>query len=60
MHRAHEVYEEGGLHALFSEIKEGEVHADGWAWCSTCNDCRPHEVYLCLVCETMVDKDDAP
>lgn len=57
---AQTILTEGGEFALFQSIKDGDVHADGWGQCPDCHQLRPHDGWLCLVCEAVVEVQDEP
>lgn len=50
--RAVQVYEDGGVSAVFDAVKDGFIHADGHHHCEPCEMTTPHEGNTCLVCGT--------
>lgn len=50
--RAVQVYEDGGVGAVFEAVRDGFIHADGYHHCVPCEMTTPHEGHTCLVCGT--------
>lgn len=48
--KAVQVYEDGGVGAVFEAVKDGFIHADGHHHCEPCELTTPHEGNTCLVC----------
>jgi hypothetical protein len=50
--RAVQVYEDGGVSAVFQAVADGFIHSDGTHHCVPCEMQTPHEGHTCLVCGT--------
>jgi hypothetical protein len=50
--KAVQVYEDGGVGAVFEAVNAGFIHADGFHHCEPCELTTPHEGDTCLVCGT--------
>ena len=50
--RAVQVYEDGGVDAVFQAVRDGFIHADSYRDCIPCEMRTPHEGDDCLVCGT--------
>ena len=50
--KAVQVYEDGGVGAVFDAVKDGFIHSDGTHHCVPCEMQTPHEGSTCLVCGT--------
>jgi len=48
--RAVQVYEDGGVNAVFEAVDDGFLVADGYHHCEPCELTTPHEGSTCLVC----------
>lgn len=42
---------------ILDAVWDAELHADGWGFCPSCWDIRPHTEELCLVCGNHIHKD---
>ena len=54
--KAVQVYEDGGMNAIFDAVESGFLKADSMRDCTPCEYRTPHEGNTCLVCGT----DNAP
>ena len=50
--KAVQVYEDGGVDAVFQAVRDGFIHADSYRDCIPCEMRTPHEGDTCLVCGT--------
>jgi hypothetical protein len=50
--RAVQIYEDGGVNAIFDAITDGFLTHDGYRHCVPCELSMPHEGDTCLVCGT--------
>ena len=50
--KAVQVYEDGGMVAVFEAVKDGFLTHDGYHHCVPCECQTPHEGSTCLVCGT--------
>jgi hypothetical protein len=58
--KAVQVYEDGGVNAVFDAITDGFIHSDGYRHCVPCELSMPHEGNTCLVCGTENDPQPSP
>jgi len=50
--KAVEIYDRDGQYAVYDAVLAGELFADCWSPCHSCEDDTPHEDGTCLVCGT--------
>ena len=50
--KAVQVYEDGGMSAIFDAVESGYLKADSMRDCTPCEYRTPHEGNTCLVCGT--------
>ena len=50
--KAVQIYEDGGVNAIFDAITDGFLTHDGYRHCVPCELSMPHEGDTCLVCGT--------
>ena len=50
--KAVQVYEDGGVGAVFDAVEDGFLKADGFHHCVPCEMQTPHEGHTCLICGT--------
>ena len=50
--KAVQVYEDGGVGAVFDAVRDGFIKSDGFRHCEPCELMTPHEGHTCLVCGT--------